>query len=209
MRKQSLQNQLARSLGKANQILTDADLLAACREGNERAWEALIERYEALIYTVARRTGLSQNDASDVFQEVCLILLKNLQDIRDSDRLGGWLATTAKREALRMLGRKRPVNESELLSPDSAGDAPLSLIPSDAPLPEVNIMELENSRLVSMGFDELSNECREILSFLYACEPPLSYQEAAERVNRPVGSIGPMRARCLKSLQEILKKLGW
>ncbi len=209
MRQGSYHNQLARTLGKSTDILTDAEILCACHEGSKQAWNALIERYEALIFSVARRMGLTESDASDVFQEVCLLLLKHLQDLRDIERLGAWLITTTRREVLRTQRRRQPLRESELASLDEEMSSPLSLLPDPNATPEESLLELENSRLVLMGLEELSAECKSLLRLLYVHDPPLSYQEVSEKLKRPLGSVGPSRARCLKSLQGILKNLGW
>ena len=85
----------------------DSDLLRRCQSGDERAWEALTRRYERLIYSVALRCGLNEEDAADVFQFVCLRLLDNFDRVRGEDHLTPWLITTAKREAWRILRRRR------------------------------------------------------------------------------------------------------
>src|SRR5215218_3286748 len=79
--------------------LTDEALLAGCRKGDQSAWDALIERYSGLIYSVPLRYGLSEADAGDVFQAVCITLVEKLDTIRDPKRLAAWLITTTTRES--------------------------------------------------------------------------------------------------------------
>src|SRR5919198_4154865 len=76
---------------------SDRPLVQACRAGDRRAWETLVRRYERLLYAIPLRCGLSEDDAADVFQTVCVRLLENLEKVRDEQHLTGWLITTAKR----------------------------------------------------------------------------------------------------------------
>src|ERR1051325_2113397 len=87
---------------------TDHALIAACLKGHAPSWDALIDRYASLIYSICLRMGLCQADAEDVFQDICVILLRRLGDLRDTARLSSWLISMTKREAWR-LQRKRGV----------------------------------------------------------------------------------------------------
>jgi RNA polymerase sigma factor (sigma-70 family) len=75
---------------------SDGDLLRECRRGDESAWNELVERYQRLIATIPRRAGLSEEQTSDVFQEVFLTLFEKLDEIEQPDKLRSWLVTTAK-----------------------------------------------------------------------------------------------------------------
>ena len=76
---------------------TDADLVAACLRGEQAAWDALVDRYAALIYSIALKYGLPEVDAADVFQSVCVTLLEKLGSIRDPRGLAAWIITTTSR----------------------------------------------------------------------------------------------------------------
>jgi len=84
---------------------SDKQLLLACRQGHESAWEALIDRYQRLIYAIPRRAGLDKDAAADVFQEVFATLFEKLNDIAEPDRLQAWLVTTAKRKTWRLISK--------------------------------------------------------------------------------------------------------
>src|SRR5215210_4737156 len=75
---------------------SDAELLLACRRGDETAWDELVDRYQRLISTIPRRAGLGEEQTADVFQEVFLTLFEKLDEIREPERLRSWLVTTAK-----------------------------------------------------------------------------------------------------------------
>ena len=84
-------------------LLPDTELVEACLQGEGQAWEALLVRYQRLIYSIPLRYGLSEHDANDIFQNVCVLLWENLKKIRDRERLGAWLVITTRRECWRML----------------------------------------------------------------------------------------------------------
>src|SRR5215813_1174673 len=80
-------------------------LLIRARDGDERAWAALVERYAPLIWSLCRRYRLDTTDTADVGQNVWLLLVNQLSKIRDPAALPGWLATTTRRECTRVLNK--------------------------------------------------------------------------------------------------------
>lgn len=186
---------------------TDEQLLLACRGGDEWAWEALVKRYQRLIYAVPRRAGLDEEAASEVFQEVFTTLLQNLASIEQPSRLHAWLVTTARRKTWRAISRARGLRpfggedddrENEMLS-----------IADEAILPDEALAQLEQQHLVRTALAELDERCQKLLDMLfYQTEPP-AYSEIAAALGTSEGSIGPTRARCLKKLLDVLKKKGF
>ena len=73
------------------------------RNGDKQAWDALVERYAPLIWSICRRHRLGRADADDVGQSVWLRLVDQLDRVRDPAALPGWIATTTRRECLRLL----------------------------------------------------------------------------------------------------------
>jgi RNA polymerase sigma factor (sigma-70 family) len=88
------------------------ELVAAAAAGDQQAWDALVDRYASLLWSVARSYRLSAPDAADVVQTTWLRLVEHLGQIADPDRLPGWLATSARRECLRVLRRAGPGQRS-------------------------------------------------------------------------------------------------
>src|SRR5262249_19881591 len=113
---------------------TDEELVAACLAGDDRAWEALLERYGRLIYSMALKSGLGAEDAADVFQMICLILIEKLPTLREPGKLHAWLITTAKRECWRL----RRLNQTPTVGLDDLPDGGehLKASPGQGPLPE-------------------------------------------------------------------------
>jgi RNA polymerase sigma factor (sigma-70 family) len=170
-----------------------ATSLAAAASGDRDAWDALVEQYSPLVWAVARGHRLSNADASDVYQATWLRLVEHIGDIREGARVGAWLATTARREALALLRRSRrdtPSADVELLDAVAA-DAP-------APLDE-RLLRLEEHASLWKAFGQLSGRCQELLRVVFA-DPPPTYAEMSAALDIPVGSIGPTRARCLANL---------
>lgn len=174
---------------------TDAALLRRCRDGDAAGWDLLVHRYERLVFSVAVRNGLARPDAADVTQATFLALLESLGDIQDEQRLASWLMTVARRQAWRLRarwGREAPVG---LADP-----------PSEPTVDDFTAWEREAA--LHEALDRLGSPCSDLLRSLYLdpCEP--SYATLAARLGRQVGSIGPMRGRCLERLRTLLGEAG-
>jgi RNA polymerase sigma factor (sigma-70 family) len=186
---------------------SDRSLVRACLEGDRRAWEALIQRYQRMLWSIPQRCGLGEEDAADVFQTVCVRLVENLPRLRDERSLTNWLITTATRESWRVR-RWRRREQAAGLGGGATGDETADL-PAEDLLPHEVILRLEEEQLVRVGISELGEGCRTLLELLYHSDPPLAYAEVAERMRVPVGSIGPTRARCLQKLKKKLQQSGF
>jgi RNA polymerase sigma factor (sigma-70 family) len=178
--------------------LTDlGSLVAAAADGDEAAWEEIVDRFASLVWATARAHRLSRDDAADVAQTTWLRLVENLDRIQQPERLGSWLATTARRESLRKLrlaARERPSDEPDLFeAPGSSIEGPL--------------LERERDRALWQAFAWLSERCKALLRLLVAETEP-SYDEVSAALGMPVGSIGPTRMRCLDRLQQRVERVG-
>ncbi|HET6213266.1 MAG TPA: sigma-70 family RNA polymerase sigma factor [Micromonosporaceae bacterium] len=171
-----------------------ATALAGAARGDQRAWDAIVGRYSNLVWAVARSFRLSGADAADVTQATWLRLVEHLGDVRDSARLGAWLATTARREALRILRRSRRDIPTENIG--------LSEEYPSVP-PELHVLRTEQETLLWNAFQRLPESCQRLLRVLLA-DPAPSYAEVGAALAMPIGSIGPTRARCLASLRSML-----
>jgi RNA polymerase sigma factor (sigma-70 family) len=178
---------------------SDEQLIAACRTSDEKAWDTLVERYERLVYTVPARYGLTSSEIDDVFQSVWLSLLKNLNKLREPDRVSAWLVTTARRECWerrRGADYERTVaSDLDTLLTDRAGD---ELPPEDV------VVTFRQYETLRGAMETLGDRCRKLLWMLYYDSKVPSYSDVAEQLEIPIGSIGPMRARCLKKLRGLL-----
>jgi RNA polymerase sigma factor (sigma-70 family) len=177
---------------------SDESLLDACRRGDEAAWEALVARYQRLVYGIPRRAGLDADSASDVFQTVFVRLVAALETIEQPDRLRAWLVTTAKRETFRVIRKNRA---QPALLDDIAETGGATPEPVDEGLPaDKAFEEVETRDEVRRALDSIDERCRELLGLLFFSAEPPQYAEIASRLGMPEGSIGPTRARCLRKL---------
>jgi RNA polymerase sigma factor (sigma-70 family) len=183
---------------------SDEALVLACRSGDATAWEALVERYQRLIYAIARHAGLDPEQSADVFQRVFTTLVERLKQIEQPALIGAWLATTARHEAWRLSRRERMARFVSLDVPDPA--KPLA---DDGLLPEALMLRLEEQHKVRTAVAALDERCRRLMSLLfYRTDAPL-YIEIAATLGMSEGSIGPTRARCLQKLRRILDDLSF
>ena len=185
---------------------SDEQLLAGCRRGEEGAWEALVQRYQRLIYAMPRRAGLDEDAAAEIFQDVFTTLLESIENIEQPSRLQAWLVTTAKRKTWRMVGRAKSLRP---FASEDEGEDEMYDLADEGLLPDEALTRLEEQHLVRAALEELGERCRALLQMLfYAAEAP-PYSEIAAALGTSEGSIGPTRARCLKKLLDALKKKGF
>lgn len=174
---------------------TDWQLIQACRQGSQQAWEELVDRYERLVFSIALNFGLNRQDAADITQHTFIILMENLANIKEDGNLAGWLGTVARRHTWRQAERHR----RELLEAEETA----------VTLPDINAAERQDrwERLLWLhnGLARLDERCRQLLHALYFEADEPAYADIAERLGTAVGSIGPTRARCLQKLKELLQ----
>jgi RNA polymerase sigma factor (sigma-70 family) len=173
----------------------DRRLVVRCLEGDEEAWEELWAEYGPVVKAVARRRGCGAEEAREVLQRVALAALQGLDRLRDPEKLAGWLAGTARYQALELIRQRR-------------GNDPLS--PGVAvyePRPEDSLQRDRDLVTLRAAYLELDERCRRLIARLDLKEPPDSYREVAKAEGLVASSIGPIRRRCLNRLGKIIEKL--
>ena len=175
-----------------NPLVTD--LVARARNGDELAWDALVELYAPLIWSVCRRYRLTRADAEDVAQVVWLYLAGQLGRIRDPAAIPGWLVTTTRRQCVR-------VRRAALRSCPAGYVLDVEAVPDDKGMTaEQELLVAERHAALREALARLPPGCRQLLTLLIA-DPPVPYIEISARLGISVGSIGPSRARCLEKLR--------
>lgn len=180
-------------------LRTDSELWQDILTGDDTAWNELVRRYQALVYAVVTRAGLSMADAADCFQQTWVLLFRHRHRLHDPSRLSAWLVTTAKREALRL--RRRADRET-----DDPGE--IDMISQD-PLPDEAMEQLERQAQLEIGLKELDPRCRQVVEALFFAPEEKSYEEIARGFGLSVNSLGPVRRRCLERLKRILADHGF
>jgi RNA polymerase sigma factor (sigma-70 family) len=175
-----------------------ADMVRRAADGDRGAWEVIVDDFSGLLWSVCRGYRLNHADAAEVVQTVWLRLLENLGRIREPEHLGGWLTTTARREAIRQLR----LRGHELVTDDeSRFDGIAEPAPGDDPVAAA--LRDDRDQRLWRAFAGLPERCRRLLRLLAVLAPP--YAEVAAAMDMPVGSIGPTRARCLERLRRLLR----
>ena len=164
--------------------------------GDPAAWRELVRRFGGVVWTIARSHRLSLHDTQDVSQTTWLQLAIHIQSLNDRGAVGAWLATTARRESLRVIRRRNRE------TPWDPGESWINSVPdSSDPIDEMASRAEQRSK-VAAGFGALDDDCKLLLGLLIQ-EPPLSYIEISKALGIPRGSIGPLRGRCLRKLRKI------
>ena len=171
-------------------------VVAEARCGSSVAWEVLVDRFSGLVASMARRCRLSDADVAEVCQTTWLRLVENLDRIEQPERIGAWLATTSRRESLRIATRKTVVSSTEEMDPVDEQSDP----------PDAALLRQEQVQMIRLAAERLSPKSRQLLGLLMG-DDDLPYKEIAEQLNMPVGSIGPTRGRCLEQLRQILEEM--
>jgi len=190
--------------GRAEPLAPDEALLEACQHGDQDAWNALVDRYSALIYSIPLKHGLSEQDAADVFQSVCVTLLEKMGSIRDPRGLPAWIITTTTRQCWAVM-RQHHREVGRLAGGPEAAEVDL---PDPDPLPDEELVSLERQHVVRAAVARLSSNCRVLVEALFS-DDPLSYHELAEVLGVPLNSLGPTRSRCLSKLKRLLDDAGF
>ena len=173
------------------------DLVTCAKNGDNQAWDALVERYAPLIWSICRRYRLASADAEDVGQVVWLKLVNHLDHLRDPAALPAWLATTTRRECFRMLrSAGRPPAGEQVLQVVDAENIP----DIQTAAAEQELLAAERHAALREAFTRLPPGCQQLLALLMA-DPPIPYAEISARLGIPAGSIGPNRSRCLDRLR--------
>jgi RNA polymerase sigma factor (sigma-70 family) len=169
-----------------------ADLVTRARNGDKQAWDALVERYAPLIWSICRRYRLGGADAEDVGQAVWLHLVEHLDNLRDPAALPGWLAITTRRECCRVLRATGKL---------PAGGLVLENMPDEQTAPAGHeLLVAERNAALREAFARLPPRGQRLLALLIT-DPPVPYTEISATLGIPVGSIGPSRHRYLDRLR--------
>lgn len=173
----------------SSERLSDAEIARQVQAGHTEAWDLFVDRYQRLVYSVALGDGLSAEDAIDVTQSTFMIFLESGMTLRHDESLAPWLMTVARRQAWRL----RQHHRRETLRAE--------VPPADEQPPAV---DWEQVVALHDALQALDQPCRDLLVALFFEPGSPTYTQVARRMGRSVGTIGPMRGRCLARLRDLL-----
>jgi RNA polymerase sigma factor (sigma-70 family) len=169
--------------------ITDAQLVARCREGDEIAWSEFVDRFARYIHAIVRAYRLPEGDAEDVFQDAFARAFERIGELRDESAVRAWLAQMTRRLAVdRLRG--------------SAAETPSDHLPEPAGIDEM-VARLDEALVVHQALAGLSEDCRQIIDRFFAQDQ--SYNTIGEELGIPAGTIASRISRCLAKLREKLE----
>jgi RNA polymerase sigma factor (sigma-70 family) len=176
------------------------ELLQRAGNRDPGAWEEIVRRYSGVVTAKVRSFRLQEADAHDAVQMTWLRLAENCHRIQLPEHLGGWLATTAGRECLRILHHQAqhipalPGGTAERIADPSVG-------------PEQRVVDADTAQRLWNVVSTLSPRRQTLLRELFS-GTPRSYTEVARAIGIPAGGVGPTRARALTQLRRSLNERG-
>ena len=170
--------------------LSDAKLVARCREGDEAAWAELVSRFSRYVYAIiGQGFGLRAQDAEDVFQEVFARTYQRLDRLRDDEAIRPWMAQLTRRICIdHIRSRSREELQDDEIEP--------------AELDET-LSNLEEALAVHAALSELPEHCQQILDRFFCRDE--SYQTIGSALDIPAGTIASRISRCLGKLRELFE----
>jgi RNA polymerase sigma-70 factor (ECF subfamily) len=148
--------------GDTARSATDAELLAAARQGDAAALEALLVRYQPHLYRFGLRMCGNEEDAGDVAQESLISMARSLRDFRGDSSVSSWLYTIARRFCIKKRRRSKfaPAREESL---DGPGIDVAQRLADPSPSPEQAATNRELERVLVRAIDGLEPAQREVL----------------------------------------------
>jgi RNA polymerase sigma factor (sigma-70 family) len=169
------------------------DLVTRAKNGDKQAWDALVERYAPLIWSICRRYRLGRTDANAVGRSVWLQLVDQLPAVRNPAAIPGWLATTTQRECGRIRRAAHTPHAARQIS-----DA--EKVPEQTGIAEQELLLAERNAALREAFTHLPPSCQQLITLLIQ-DPPMPYAEISAKLGIPVEQIGPNCGRCLDKLR--------
>ena len=184
------------------EMRSDEELIDSCLRGSHAAWSELIDKYEKLIVSIPIRYGLTRDEASDIFQAVCLDLLQDLVKLREVKAFPKWLIKVTSHKCYHWNQKRK-----RLLSGGASDHEGLLL--ETAPGADAILDDVESEQILREVFANSPSRCQKIISMLFFEEPGPCYREIAERLQIAPGSVSAIRQRCLDRLRKALDAKGF
>jgi RNA polymerase sigma factor (sigma-70 family) len=182
-------------------------LIRSCLEDRAGAWEAFLSRFSGLIYSAVAKYSLPEEEKREAYQATCVAIAERLGELRDPDRLHAWIIGIAVRQSANRLHRILRESPSGQIEDDALRTGRDPRLPD--PLPDEELLALERAQQAAEALNALSERCQRLLSALFFEVPSPEYQAIADREGLSLGSIGPLRARCLDRVRSYFVERRW
>lgn len=188
---------------RLRRTISDTYLVRACLKGDEKAWSSLVDKYKNLIFSIPIKYGLTPDEAADIFQSVCLELLRDLPQLREPRALPAWLIRITSHKCFHWKKKQQK------LVTDDRSQEELSNLQEPHAGPDDLLSDLEREQTLRDAVAELDPRCRKLVKMLFTEIPPRPYTEVAKSLGVAKGSIGFIRGRCLDRLKRALLRRGF
>ena len=192
---------------------SEAVLLARCRKGDSEAWDELFDRHYAAAGRFVFQLGydLTREDAEEICQEVFLTVIKNLHTFQGNCQFQTWLfriAANKTRDYRQKQNAAKRGGGQVTLSLHQNSDEPDGFVidpPSNAPGPDMALMQAENVTVVAQALEQLGGPCQEIIELRYFAD--LSYEEIARSLELNMKTVSSRLSKCLDKLEALARGL--
>lgn len=177
-------------------------IVGGCLSGDETAWDAFLDKYKNLIYSIPIKYRFSADDASDIFQAVCMDVLTELPKLREPDALPKWLIQMTSHRCFHW---KREQQRYVSSDPEESAE----LLDDLSPLKDELLVEAEQEQILRETVASLPGRCHQLVQMLFFDSTIRPYAEVARSLGLATGSIGFIRQRCLEKLRRKLVEMGF
>jgi RNA polymerase sigma-70 factor (ECF subfamily) len=183
----------------------DVALVAGAKTGDAHAFELLVQRHEAKIFSLAQRMTRNREDAEDVVQLSLQKAFIHLKKFEGESLFSTWLTRIAINEALMLLRRRRGTREVPMVESTTEGETAVPLdIPDSGPSPEDSCLQREQERILSAAVNELNPGMRRAIELRELGE--LSTGETAQAMGLSEGAVKARVFHGRKKLRQTLKR---
>ena len=169
--------------------LTDAQLVARCRDGDESAWRELVARYSRYVHAIATQAfRLSDDEAEDVFQEVFTRTYTHLARLRDDAAIRPWLAQLTRNLCLDRIRDTSRTQPAEDVDPGGVDET---------------LAQIDEAIVVQDALARLGDPCSDLLDRFFCRDQ--SYKLIGDELDLPAGTIASRLSRCLTKLRAELE----
>lgn len=188
----SLHRQRATAV-KAYKDMTDEELISAVQKGEDDAFEHVVQRYQGKLFAYIMRLTNHRDHAHDITQDVFLKTYKNIHRFDTERKFSSWIYRIAHNESVNWLKKKTRAKVESLESHMENGfQAPASVNI------ESELISKQDQEAVQFAIDNLPDKYKEVMELRYLQHQ--SYEEIADRLDKPINTVGTLINRAKKKL---------
>ena len=183
----------------------EAGLIRRCLAGDEKAYRELVEMYQGRVHSLAFRMLRRVEDAEDVTQETFVRMFRALDRYDPERSFGAWLFSIAARLSIDQI-RRRKLQPLPMTGRDKDDEEYTIDVEDPSPRPDEAAARSEEERRTKALIDSLPPHYRVVV--LLRHQQDLSYEEIAEALHLPLGTVKARIHRARALLKERIEKAG-